>query len=127
MQAHEHASPPEAPARDTLAPMRELPHLSRQTEETMSETESSLRALRQRFDRTQDPRLRGELAVEALEHVEGELRLIRSRRHELDSIEGTLWARRNRLERFLIQARGREWWRAWRARARPEALGSEGS
>jgi hypothetical protein len=80
----------------------------------MLEAEDALRAVRERFQRSDDPDVRGELAAEALEHVERQLTLTRERRKGLDSIEGKLWARRNRLERFLIHARGRAWWRARR-------------
>jgi hypothetical protein len=52
----------------------------------------------------------GELAAEALRDVERELHLTRERRRQLDRVEGKLWARRNRLERFLIHTRGSEWW-----------------
>jgi hypothetical protein len=80
----------------------------------MLEAEDALRLARQRFERAEDPQIRAELAVEALDHVERELRLTRERRQQLDGIEGGLWARRNRLERFLIRARGRAWWHARR-------------
>jgi hypothetical protein len=39
-------------------------------------------------------------------------------------MEGKLWARRNRLERFLINARGRAWWQARRNRAQAETAAS---
>jgi hypothetical protein len=90
---------------------------SAETARAMLEAEETLGVLREQFERTEDPVVQGKLAAEALDNVERELRLMRGRRHELDSIEGALWARRNRLERFLIQARGRDWWRAHRARS----------
>jgi hypothetical protein len=83
----------------------------------MVEAEDALRHVRERFECTDDPELRGELAAEALDHVERQLRLTRQRRQGLDSIEGKLWSRRNALERFLIHARGRAWWRARRSLA----------
>jgi hypothetical protein len=51
-----------------------------------------------------------ELAADALRDVERELNETRERRRQLDRVEGKLWARRNRLERFLIHTRGSEWW-----------------
>jgi hypothetical protein len=69
-----------------------------------------------------DPRAQSELAAEALDQVERELGAIRERRQQLDSSEGKLWSRRNRLERFLIDARGLDWWRARRERARDLTL-----
>jgi hypothetical protein len=81
-------------------------------DDEMLDTEQELQRLKERFDQTGDPRAREELAVSALEHVEGQLRLTRTRRHALDAIEGRLWTRRNRIERFLIQTKGREWWHA---------------
>jgi hypothetical protein len=83
----------------------------------MVEAEDALRLVRERFQRTGDPEAQGELAAEALNHVERQLRLTRKRRQGLDSIEGKLWARRNALERFLIHTRGRAWWRARRSPA----------
>jgi len=86
--------------------------------------EDMLSALRQRFEQTDDPRMRSELAAEALDYVERQLELMRVQRQQLDSNEGKLWARRNRLERLLIDARGRDWWRARRDRARAQSLAS---
>jgi hypothetical protein len=74
------------------------------------EAEEALRVVRERFERTEDPELQGELAVDALGHVERQLKLTRERRRALDRVEGKLWARRNRIERFLIQRRGSTWW-----------------
>jgi hypothetical protein len=85
---------------------------AQETARGMLEAEDALRVLRERFESTDDPQAQGELAVEALEQVERQLSLTRARRQGLDSIEGKLCTRRNRLERFLIHARGRAWWRA---------------
>ena len=82
----------------------------------MFEAEAALSALREQFERSEGPDVQGQLAAEALEHVERQLSLARARRRQLDGIEGKLWARRNRLERFLITTRGRDWWRERRAR-----------
>jgi hypothetical protein len=92
----------------------------------IAEAEGALALLRGRFERTQDPEAQAELAVEALAQVERQLDLARGRRHELDSIEGKLWARRNRLERFLIHLRGRAWWHARRSLAQSDTLASDG-
>jgi len=86
--------------------------------------DNALFLLRERFERTEDPRTRSELAAQALDHVERQLELTRERRQQLDSNEGKLWARRNRLERFLIDAHGRDWWRERRDRARARTLAS---
>lgn len=86
--------------------------------------EEVLSALRKRFEQADDPQVRSELAAEALDYVEHQLELMREQRQQLDSNEGKLWARRNRLERLLIDARGRDWWRARRDRARAQALAS---
>ncbi len=80
--------------------------------------EETLSRLRRRFEQTDDPRAQSELAAEALDQVERELGTIRERRQQLDSREGKLWSRRNRLERFLIDTRGLDWWRARREHAR---------
>jgi hypothetical protein len=92
----------------------------------IAEPEGALALLRGRFEQTQDPEAQAELAVEALAQVERQLDLARGRRHELDSIEGKLWARRNRLERFLIHIRGRAWWHARRSLAKSDTLASDG-
>ncbi len=70
--------------------------------------------MRERFAGAEDPEAQGELAAEALGHVERQLQLARERRRRLDGVEGKLWAKRNRLERFLIETRGADWWRARR-------------
>ena len=92
---------------------------------SMVEAEEALRLVRERFERTDDPEAQEELAAEALDHVERQLRLTRERRQGLDSIEGKLWAKRNALERFLIRRRGRAWWRARRGLAQPGAPAPE--
>jgi hypothetical protein len=92
----------------------------------MVEVEDALDLLRGRFEQTQDPEVQAELAAEALAEVERQLNLTRGRRHELDSIEGKLWARRNRLERFLIHMRGRAWWHARRSLGKTDELASDG-
>ena len=93
----------------------------------MLEAEESLGLLRERFDHSQDQAAQGELAAQALDQVERQLELTRQRRQQLDSIEGRLWDRRNRIERFLIDARGRAWWRARRDRARAATIASDGN
>jgi hypothetical protein len=93
-------------------------------EQLMAAAEDDLRGLRAQFDRTSDEQAKGELADAALARVEGQIELMRERRRSLDRVEGKLWARRNRLERFLIDARGREWWTARREGIRDRALTS---
>ena len=88
--------------------------VARATAREMLEAEDALHLLRQRFEQAEDPETQGDLAAEALEQVERQLNLTRARRQQLDSIEGKLWARRNRLEHFLIHTRGRAWWRGRR-------------
>jgi hypothetical protein len=86
----------------------------------MLDDEQTLRLMRQRFEHTEDPEAQGELAAEALDYIEHKLQLTRERRRQLEGVEGTLWARRNRLERFLIHTRGIGWWRARRNLPRPQ-------
>jgi hypothetical protein len=109
----------------TVARVSELVGEAQEAARGMVEAEDALRHVRERFERTDDPELQGELAAEALEHVERQLRLTRQRRQGLDSIEGKLWGRRNALERFLIHMRGRAWWRARRSLAQPRPRRSE--
>jgi hypothetical protein len=116
----------EVPAGQTAPRVRELLGTVQETARDMLAAEDALRLVRERFERTEDPEARGELAAEGLDHVERQLKLTRERRQQLDGIEGTLWARRNRLERFLIHTRGRAWWRARRDPGRAQALASGG-
>ena len=103
---------------DAIPQLREMLEPVEQTARGMLEAEEALRLLRQRFDHTDDPELQGELAAEALDHVERQLELIGERRRQLDSAEARLWARQNRLEGFLIHARGSAWWHARRSAGR---------
>jgi hypothetical protein len=82
--------------------------------EAVREADQRLAALHERFQQTDDPTQRDEIANEALDLVECQLSVARDRRARLDSFEGSLWARRNRIERFLIRTRGRAWWQARR-------------
>jgi hypothetical protein len=108
-----------------LPPVTELLGQAQETARGMVEAEDALHLVREHFQRAEDPEVQGELAAEALDHVERQLRLTRERRQGLDSIEGKLWARRNSLERFLIHTRGRAWWRARRNLAQPETVASD--
>jgi len=92
--------------------------------DSQASAEEALSRLRRRFEQTDDPRAQSELAAEALDQVERELGAIRERRQQLDSSEGKLWSRRNRLERFLIDTSGLDWWRARRERTRDLTLRS---
>jgi hypothetical protein len=87
---------------------------AQETASDMLEAEDALRLVRERFERTENPDVQAELAVAALGQVERQLELTRERRRNLDGIEGKLWSRRNRLEQFLIQARGTAWWHSHR-------------
>jgi hypothetical protein len=111
--------------REILGPaaqMREILGPAEETARAMLEAEEALRLVRRRFEQTEDPELKGELAAAALELVERQLELTRERRRRLDSSEAKLWARQNRLEGFLIQARGSDWWHARRKAARPKTV-----
>jgi len=104
---------------------QELLQGAQETVPDMLEDEQALRLMQRRFEHTEDPEARGELAAEALDHIEHQLRITRERRRQLEGVEGKLWARRNRLERFLIHTRGIAWWRARRNLARPQAAGRQ--
>ncbi|HEY4427546.1 MAG TPA: hypothetical protein VGN08_05015 [Solirubrobacteraceae bacterium] len=95
-----------------------LPDPTQQTARDMLDAEDALHVLRERFEQTEDHETQGELAASALDLVERQLELTRERRHKLDGIEGQLWSRRNRLERFLISTRGTAWWHAHHRRFR---------
>jgi hypothetical protein len=91
--------------------------------EVVHAADQGLAALHERFQQTDDPALRDEIANEALDLVERQLAVARDRRARLDSFEGSLWARRNRIERFLIRTRGRAWWQARRNGGREPVAG----
>jgi hypothetical protein len=109
----------EAALGETIPRLREILGPAEQTARGMLEAEDALHLLRQRFEQTEDPQARGELAAQALEHVERQLNLTRERRRQLDGIEAKLWSRQNRLEGFLIHTRGSAWWHARRKRRQP--------
>ena len=105
----------EAALGETIPQLREVLSPAEETARGMLEAEDALHLVRQRFEQTADPEVQGELAAEALEHVERQLELTRARRRQLDGIEAKLWGRQNRLEAFLIRTRGSAWWHARRA------------
>jgi hypothetical protein len=115
----------EATAAQRPLPVRGLLGKAQESARGMVEAEDAFSLAREIFQRTEDRQAQAELAAEALDHVERQLTLTRERRQGLDSIEGKLWARRNRLERFLISTRGREWWHARRNPAQAQTLTPE--
>jgi hypothetical protein len=112
----------EAALEETIPQLREVLGPAEETARGMLEAEDALHLVRQRFAQTVDPEVQGELAAEALEHVERQLELTRGRRRQLDSIEAKLWGRQNRLEGFLIHTRGSAWWQARRERPAPASM-----
>ena len=112
----------EAPLGETIPQLSEILGPAEETARRMLEAEEALRLVRQRFEHTEDPELQGELAAEALDHVERQMQLTYERRRQLDSIEAKLWARQNRLEEYLIHTRGSAWWHARHNTARTEAV-----
>jgi hypothetical protein len=122
----------EAALGETIPRLREILGPAEQTARGMLEAEDALHRVRRRFEQTVDPEEQGELAAEALEHVERQLELTHERRRQLDSIEAKLWGRQHRLEGFLIHTRGSAWWHARRAetsgaRVHGEAAGDAGT
>jgi hypothetical protein len=125
MQARDREPPPAATAPadegaaplalgETTAQLRQVLGPAEETTRGMLAAEDALQLVHRRFEQTVDPEVRGQLAEEALEHVERQLELTRERRRQLDSIEAKLWGRQNRLEGFLIHTRGSAWWHARR-------------
>jgi len=113
------------PLGETVPHLREMLGPAEETARGMLEEEEALRLLRQRFEHSEDPEVQGQLAAEALVHVERQMQLTHERRRQLDSIEAKLWARQNRLEAFLIHTRGSAWWHARRNRARMETAATD--
>lgn len=111
----------QAPLGETTPQLSDMLGPAEETARAILEAEEALRLARQRFEQTEDPELQGELAAEALRHVERQLELTRERRRRLDSAEAKLWARQNRLQAFLMQTRGSDWWHGRRDEARTEA------
>jgi hypothetical protein len=110
---------------ETLPQLNEILRHAEETARGMLEAEQALALVRERFERTEDPQVQGELAAEALTQVERQLQLIRGRRWQLDSAEAKLWARQNRLEGFLIHTRGSAWWHARRNAVDAEATADD--
>jgi hypothetical protein len=108
----------EAALGETIPQLLEILGPAEETARSMLEAEDALHLVRQRFEQTTDPEERGELADQALEHVERQLELTHVRRRQLDSIEAKLWGRQHRLEGFLMHTRGSTWWHARRAQNR---------
>jgi hypothetical protein len=100
---------PQVGADPTIPNLKALLDGAQQTARDILEADQALRLLRVRFERAGSAEARGELAAEALDHIDRQLELTRERRQALDRVEGTLWARRNRLEQFLIHTRGIDW------------------
>jgi hypothetical protein len=117
--------PPAAPLAETSPQLREILGPLEETARSMLENEEAFRLLRERFEQTEDPQAQGELAAEALDHVERQLALTHERRRHLDSIEAKLWTRQNRLEEFLIHTRGSAWWHARHKASSAEAATTE--
>jgi hypothetical protein len=110
---------------ETIPQLREVLGPAERTAIGMLEAEDALHLVRQRFEQTTDPEEQGELAAQALEHVERQLELAHERRRQLDKIEAKLWGRQNRLEGFLIHTRGSAWWHARRKTARTETVATD--
>jgi hypothetical protein len=106
------------PFGETIPQLREILGPAEETARGMLEAEEALQLVRRRFAHTEDPEVQGELAAEALVHVERQMQLTHERRRQLDSVEAKLWARQNRLEGFLIHTRGSAWWHERRNAAR---------
>jgi hypothetical protein len=121
MPAHDVTHKPPPTDWQSLPDLDELLGRAQETARGMAEAEKALEIVRRRYAQARDPDAQGRLAAEALEQVERQLSLARERRRQLDSIEAKLWARRNRIERSLIQVRGSGWWRARRAGAHGDA------
>jgi hypothetical protein len=104
-------------------PLPDLEDLLGRAQETargILESEQALELVRRQHEQADHAEADGELAAEALEHVERQLALVHERRRQLDRLEAKLWARRNGLEGVLIRTRGSGWWREHReAAARP--------
>jgi hypothetical protein len=113
--------PPAAAVGKAIPGLKELIVVAHDTTRGSLEAEEALGGVRERCQDAEDEDTQAELAAQALRHVERQLKLTRERRRQLDSVEGKLWARRNRLERFLIHTRGSDWWHARADLTQPDA------
>jgi hypothetical protein len=105
-----------APPIDPPGLLGEMISLPQESLDGFRDAEQELVRLRERFPLASDSDTRAQLAADALDQTERELRLAGEHRRKLDAVEQRLWGRRNRLEKFLIQARGSDWWHARRGR-----------
>jgi MerR family transcriptional regulator, repressor of the yfmOP operon len=78
-----------------LTRLRDLLNLSLEELKQLADAEEARAALRQQWHEADADKLR--IVREALPHVETQLDLVRRRKHELETLEGELDARRERL------------------------------
>jgi DNA-binding transcriptional MerR regulator len=83
-----------------LLRLRALLGVSLEELKEIAEAESARAALREEFQRVEDPDRRREIAAEALPYVERQLELVERRRRELDELYAELADRRERLRGY---------------------------
>jgi hypothetical protein len=96
---------PAAAAGEAIPRGSRLLRVTRDTARGLLKADEALGRVGQRSEHREDNDAQGEPVPAALRRVERQLNRTRERRRELDSVEGKLWARRNRLARFLTHTR----------------------
>jgi DNA-binding transcriptional MerR regulator len=89
-----------------LMRLRELLNLSLDELKRLVEAETARAGLRERWQHTDDPLEQRQILEQSLVHIGDQLKLVRSRRAELDRLEGELAARQRRVRSLLRAKRG---------------------
>jgi DNA-binding transcriptional MerR regulator len=81
--------------------LKDLLGLSLEELSRLLEAEAARAELRREYQRTEDPDRREAILNRSLEHIAVQLELVRSRRRELEQLEGELTSRRRLVQRSL--------------------------
>jgi DNA-binding transcriptional MerR regulator len=84
-----------------LIRMRDLLGLSLDDLKRLVEAETARAGLRERWNHTEDPTERRHILEQSLGHITDQLKLVRSRKAELERLEGELSARQRRVRGLL--------------------------
>jgi DNA-binding transcriptional MerR regulator len=83
--------------------LRDLLGLSLEQLSQLLEAESARAELRRKYERTDDPAIRGRILDEALGHIGTQLELVRGRRRELEQLEVELLEKRRSIQKRLAE------------------------
>jgi DNA-binding transcriptional MerR regulator len=87
-----------------LVRLRDLLGISLEELRQLADAEEARALLREEWHRSEDPRRKHEILVEALAHIDRQLELVRGRKRELEGLEGELARKRRRVRARLADA-----------------------